>query len=98
MSFDLVILRGMVEKIIDTQLDKKNLANTHRFFEVLKPVVSNRVDAVFGYIVGQIHGNCSGLFSSLLKREATQEEVDEIANAIIKRFFEIKSKINETFT
>ena len=98
MSFDLVNLRGLVEKIIDTQLDKRNLATTHRFFEVLKPVVSNRVDAVFGYIIGQVYANCTYVFTLLLKREATQEEVDEIANAISKRFFEIKSRINETFT
>ena len=87
-----------MEKIIDRQLNKQNLAITHKLFEAMKPAVSNRVDAVLGYILGWVYADTFNLFTSILKREPKQEEINEVGNAISKRLLEIKGRINETFT
>ena len=91
------MFRGFVEKIIDDQLSEQNLAKNHAFFEYLKPVVGNRRDAIFGYILGVVMTKVADFFV-LLKREATEIELIEAATATRKRFLEIKSRINETFT
>ena len=95
MSIDISNLYGFVEVMIDLHLEDTRLSKTHKFFEMLKPTVSNRVDAIFGFIVGWIFADISSFFSVFLKRQATQEEMEVIANAITKRFLEIKNKIYE---
>ena len=96
MSLDIVFLRGLVENTIDSYLTSEQLIQTHKFFEDLKPAINNRLDAVFGFVVGQILSDVSGLFSFFLKRQATPKETDEITKAISERLLEIKGRINET--
>ena len=62
MSINIITLRGIVETTIDLHLDKKSLLNTHKFFEALKPAISNRLDAVFGFVVGQIYSEVCTYF------------------------------------
>ena len=97
MSFD-VVVRGLVEKMIDQQLSKQNLALMHKMFEALRPAVKNREDAIFGYIVGWTGASITQIISIILKRSPTQEENEEIVKALHTRIFEIKSRIHETFT
>lgn len=96
MSSELII-RGYTEYLIDNELSAENLAKKHKFFESLKPVVENRRDAIFGYILGKVMTKILDLFD-LLKQEPTQEELIQVATATRKRYLEIKSRINETFT
>ena len=98
MSFDLVTLRGLVEKIIDEQLAKENLANMHAMFEALKPAVKNRDDAIFGYIIGWSTASIYRMVTAILNRGLTQEEINEVAGTVTRRSLEIKHKIMETFT
>jgi len=97
MSFNLQFLRGYVEKLLDNQLTNEELGTSHNFFEVLKPAVKNREDAIFGYVIGFVFGQVNNLFL-LVGRKPTQEEIEEISKAFTKRFLEIRSRINETFT
>ena len=91
------MVRGFVEKLIDIELSEEKLARNHKFFEYLKPAVTDRRDAIFGYILGVVMTKVADFFV-LLKREATEIELIEAATATRKRFLEIKSRINETFT
>ena len=97
MSFD-VVIRGVVEKIIDQQLTEENLALMHTLFESLRPAVKNREDAIFGYIIGWTSASILQTIVIILKRNPTQEEYQEIVNALHTRILTIKSRIHETFT
>jgi hypothetical protein len=55
------------------------------------------VEAIFGYIIGIVFGRIESVFS-MMNRQPTQEELNEMTKAINKRFIEIESRINETFT
>lgn len=92
-----ILVRGFVEKIIDDQLSEENLAKNHEFFESLKPVVGNRRDAIFGYILGKVISKVEDFFI-ILQRKPTQIELIEAATATRNRFLRIQSRINETFT
>ncbi len=98
MSYSAITLRGLLEKIIDEQLTEQCLAKTHELFEAFRPAVSKREDAVFGYIVGWVSATIFDLFTKIVNRAFTQEEIDEVAETITRRSLEIKHRIMETST
>jgi len=98
MSSNAITLRGLLEKIIDEQLAEQKLAKAHELFEALRPAVSKREDAIFGYIVGWATATTFDLFTKIVNRPFTQEEIDEVAGTITRRSLEIKHRIMETST
>ena len=94
----LEFLRGIIEKIIDEQLRDHELAMTHQLFESWKPIIKNREDAVFNYIVGYVNRSAEMLFIAVLQRLATQEEMSEVAKSVKNNRARIKSRITETMT
>ena len=98
MSSNAITLRGLLEKTIDEHLAEQQLAKTHEFFEALRPAVSKREDAIFGYIVGWTMATVYGLYTRIVNRDFTQEEINEVAETIIRRSLEIRHRIMETST
>ena len=98
MSIDIVTFRGLIEKNIDFQLERDNLANMHTIFEELRPAIANRESAIFGYIVGFLISSAWQLVHTVAKRTLTQEEIHEVTSIILRRGLEIRSKIMETST
>ena len=80
------------------QLSKENLVSMHTMFEALRPAVSNRESAIFGYIVGFLISSAWQLVHTVAKRTLTQEEIHEVTSIILRRGLEIRSKIMETST
>lgn len=98
MSVDIITLRGYLEKMIDLQLSKENLVSMHTMFEALRPAVSNRESAIFGYIVGRLVASVWSVIYTIAKRELTQEETKEVVETILRRSLEIRNRIMETST
>jgi hypothetical protein len=93
----LTILRGAVEKAIDRMLSDESLSLYRFFFENMSPAIRNSDDAIFGFIYGYVLGSLETIFGTV-NRQPTNEELNEIANAIKKRTWEIKSRIYQTKT
>lgn len=93
----LTILRGAVEKSIDKLLSDEVMSTSHKLFENMKPTIKNSEDAIFGYIFGHVSGLMDMTFSNL-NRQPTNEDINEIAQAITSRIPEIKGRIHETKT
>jgi len=91
-------MRGTVEKVIDSLLSDENLAFSHAVFEALKPYVRSREDALFGCIYGYIVSTVSSIYTMVLRRTPTQEELNEAVNILQTRLPQIKSRIRATFT
>jgi hypothetical protein len=98
MSSNVITLRGLLEKTIDEQLTEQPLATAHELFEALRPAVSKREDAIFGYIVGWTTATVYSLYTRIVNRPFTQEEINEVAGTITRRSLEIKHRIMETST
>ena len=93
---DIYTLRGVIEKTIDLRMEKNKLVKTHKFFEALKPSIKNRLDAVFGFVVGQIFSDLDVYFYLTQKRLPNPEEINEVSEVIVKRLNGIKSRVLET--
>jgi len=93
----LAILRGAIEKSIDKLLSDEVLSSSRKLFENMKPTIKNSDDAILGYVFGHVSGFMDMTFSNL-NRQPTDEDINEIANAITGRMEEIKSRIYETKT
>lgn len=98
MSSNIIILRGLLEKIIDERLTEQFLTKAHDFFEKLRPAVSKREDAIFGYIIGETIARSFASFTKTVNRDFTEEEIDEVFNIIERRSLEIRRRIMETST
>lgn len=93
----LTMLRGVTEKAIDNMLSDTSLSSCRTVFEAMKPAINNSDDAIFGYVYGHVIGSLETIFNAL-NRQPTNEEMNEIVNAISKRTMEIKSRIYQTKT
>jgi len=93
----LTVLRGAVEKAIDRMLSNESLATYRSVFENMQPALKSSDDAIFGYICGQVIGSLDTIFNAI-NRQPTNEEMNEVVNAISKRTLEIKSRIYQTKT
>ena len=93
----LTVLRGVTEKTIDNMLSDENLSNWRTIFEAMKPAIHDSDDAIFGYVIGHVIGSLETIFNSA-NRQPTNEEINEIVNAITKRVMDIRSRINQTKT
>lgn len=93
----LTMLRRAVERAIDRMLSDESLSTYRIVFENMQPAIKSSDDAIFGYICGQVIGSLETIFNAL-NRQPTNEEMNEIVNAISKRTMEIKSRIYETKT
>ena len=93
----LTVLRGAVEKTIDKLLSDESLSTCRTVFESMKPAINNSDDAIFGYVYGYVIGSLETMFSAL-NRQPTNEDKNELVNAISKRTMEIKSRIYQTKT
>jgi hypothetical protein len=98
MSSNAITLRGLLEKMIDDQLSEQRLVRTHQVFEALRPAVSKREDAIFGYIIGWTTASIFDLFTKLVNRPFTDEEMNEVVETIRRRSLEIRNRIMETST
>ena len=64
------LMRGIVEQSIDSNLTDESLEELQVRFEMLKPIITSREDAMFGFIVGAVvatlasydQGECSVSF------------------------------------
>lgn len=96
-----LIVRGLIDKLIEDQLTDAVLGSTHKMFEVLKPIGAirgDRRDAVFGCIMGSVQAHFGELFNGIFKRYPNDEEIEIAVDVFQKRFLRIKSRIDETFT
>lgn len=94
---NVIVLRGLVEKIMDKMLSENSISKSRLMFDSMKPVIKNSDDAIFGFIYGHVFGKLDAIYVNL-NRQPTKEEVKEVVDAIKKRTMEIKSRIYETKT
>jgi hypothetical protein len=96
-----LIIRGLIDKLIDDQLSDADLDLIHKTFEDLRPkgaIRDDRRDAVFGFIMGAVQAHFGELFRAIFKRNPTVEEIGIAVDVFSKRLPRIKSRIDETFT
>ena len=96
-----LIVRGLIDKLIEDQLDYSVLGKTHQLFESLKTFGAIRVDrrdAVFGYIMGAVQSRFGNHFNEIYNRYPNIEEVAIAIDVFQKRMLQIRSRIDETFT
>ena len=89
------ILRGIMEKEIDSLLEKEKLivlVNSGKEFE---PYISNEEDFAFGMIIGIITEVLICRTLDRYNRRPTREEWKELRDILRRRTPEIKSKISE---
>ena len=99
-STDLLI-RGLMDKLIEEQLDDESLSSRHGVFELFKTegaVRGDRRDAIFGFIMGAVITNFFTDFQKIYGRGLNSDEMKISVEAFQKRVFRIKSRIDETFT
>lgn len=90
-----VLLRGSIERHVDRileggmPLDKALLM----FRKGLAPTVKNVEDALFGYVIGRTIQFSFDAMQVHHKREPNGAEFSEIAEILVRRAMEIKSKI-----
>ena len=90
------LMRGVIEQAIDSNLTDESLEELQVRFEMLKPIITSREDAMFGFIVGAVVATFSNLYSMILRRKPTDQEVDEMGKILQERSALIKSRILET--
>ena len=94
-------IRGIIDKLIDNQLNDVDLAMTHMTFEAMKysgAIRGDRRDAVFGFIMGTLQSNFGALFRLMFNRNPNTDEVAIAVEVYQKNIYRIKSRIDETFT
>jgi len=89
------LVRGIVERFIDSQLSEETLRNRIHLMRSLKPNIRSEEDAVFGLMLGEVFGRLLHYYRYFLEREATDEEIEDYFKIISRRAIEIKSKIRE---
>ena len=89
-------MRGVIEQAIDSNLTDESLEELQIRFEMLKPIITSREDAMFGFIVGAVVATFSNLYSMILRRKPTDQEIDEMGKLLQGRSSLIKSRILET--
>jgi len=89
-------MRGLIEQTIDSNLADESLEELHNTFEMLKPMINSREDAMFGFIVGAVVATFSNLHSMILGRKPTDQEIDEMGKLLQERSPLIKSRVLET--
>jgi hypothetical protein len=101
MSHTELIVRGLLDKLIEDNLTDEQLSSSHKFFESFKPagaVRGDRRDAIFGYIMGVVMTRFYEDFQKIFKRAPNLEETKLVVEVITKQIFRIKSRIDETYT
>jgi hypothetical protein len=88
-------LRGVVEQLLDHMTEEEYIRPLVTMMSALRPTVSSVEDAIYGHIIGEINGQMMASLYSTFKREPTEGEIEIIANSIIHRSIEIRSKIRE---
>ncbi|MEJ2240845.1 MAG: hypothetical protein P8Y18_01700 [Candidatus Bathyarchaeota archaeon] len=79
MSSAELIVRGLMDKLLDDQLRKEDLTLLHDAFVLLIPSEAIRGDlrdAAFGYILGTIQSNFLTLFRTIFNRNPNKEEME----------------------
>ncbi|MDH5437456.1 MAG: hypothetical protein OEX76_00975 [Candidatus Bathyarchaeota archaeon] len=86
------MIRGLLEKILDKILEPSNLENLSKTYDVFRPIIKSKEDALFGEVVGTFTERYCQLMLSL-KRFPTNNELTELFDIITRRADEIRSKI-----
>ena len=95
-----LVVRGLVDKLIEDQLEYSVLEKTHQMFQALKTfgaVRDSRRDAILGYIMGAVQSHFGRHFNDIYNRYPTTEEITIAVDVFQKRMLQIKSKVDETF-
>jgi hypothetical protein len=96
-----VVIRGLVDKLIEDHLTDVDLGSSHKIFESFKvtgAIRNDRRDAVFGYIVGAVFTEFGKYFKDIFERYPNEEEITIAVDVFNNRLLRIKSRIDETFT
>jgi hypothetical protein len=96
-----VVIRGLIDKLIEDHLTDVDLDSSHKIFESFKvtgAIRNDRRDAVFGYVVGAVFTEFGKFFKDIFKRYRNVEEMNIAVDVFNNRLLRIKSRIDETFT
>ena len=95
-----LVVRGLIDKLIEDQLEYSVLEKTHQTFQALKTfgaIRDDRGDAIFGYVMGAVQAHFGRHFNDIFNRYPNVEEMQIAVDVFQKRMLRIKSKIDETF-
>jgi hypothetical protein len=87
------MVRGLMEKFLDEILNPQNLNSLSGSYDLFKPIIKSKEDAMFGDIVGSFTERYVHLMMLNLKRHPTGDELMELLEIILRRADEIRSKI-----
>ena len=96
-----LVVRDLMEKLLDNQLREENLTLLREAFEISIPSEAIRGDlrdAVFGYVMGTVQSNFFTLFRTIFNRNPKKEELKIAIDVYQKKITLIKKRIDETFT
>ena len=96
-----VIIRSLMDKLLDNQLREADLALLRDAFEMSIPsevIGGNLKDVVFGYVMGTVQSNFLSLFRTMFNRNPNREEMKIAVDVYQKNFARIKKRIDETFS
>jgi hypothetical protein len=96
-----LVVRGLMDKLLDNQLREENLTLLRDVFGISIPSEAIRGDlrdAVFGYVMGAVQSNFLTLFRTIFNRNPKKEELKIAIDIYQKNITRIKNRINETFT
>ncbi|MGD0070023.1 MAG: hypothetical protein ABSB71_00475 [Candidatus Bathyarchaeia archaeon] len=86
-------LRGVIEKMLDGQLESERLDLLSELYEKYRPLVKSKEDAMFGDVFGSMNEIFVSIMSALVKRQPTEQEKQEFLDIMDRRAEEIRSKI-----
>lgn len=86
-------LRGIIEKYLDDLLTDEYLESLSKVYEIYKPLIKSKEDAMFGDIVGTIQERFLLQTVGFQHRAPSEGEKREVLTMIERRAKEIQSKI-----
>ena len=75
------MIKGLLEKILDKILEPSNLENLSKTYDVFRPIIKSKEDALFGEVVGTFTERYCQLMLSL-KRFPINNELTELFDII----------------
>jgi hypothetical protein len=96
-----LIVRGLMDKLLDNQLREENLTLLRDAFGVSIPseaVRGDLRDTFFGYVMGAVQSNFLTLFRTIFDRNPKKEELRIAIDVYQKNITRIKNRIDETFS
>ena len=96
-----LIVRGLMDKILNDQLREEDLRLFYDAFKLLIPSEAIRGDlrdAAFGYVMGTVQSNFLTLFRTIFNRNPNREEMEIALDVYQKNINKIKNKIDKTFS